>query len=273
MRDVIVIGCGIIGATVGLVLRKQGRDVLILDDGRPMGGTAPSGGHLKPSWFSGMKKEAYEPAMQLLDDVWGLKTEEFVLRPTPLTTTVYRVDTDQVLQTERTVVSVTGLEHLQNYPLVKFDGGEERTRLLVVAAGAWCGELLEGLEVKAKQGVSFRFSGKLKQPFIQPWAPYKQIVTHQQTESTVWVGDGSAILPENWTEERTAACLVRCQKSLGLGFKKLTATTGLRPYCNSGKDPCLLKQITSRVWVATGAGKSGTIGAGWAARRILDATS
>lgn len=273
MRDVIVIGCGIIGATVGLALKKQGRDVLILDDKRPLAGTGPSGGHLKPSWFSGMKKTEYEPAMELLDDVWGLKTEEFVLRPTPLTTTVYRVDTDQVLATEHQVATVTALEQLNNYPLVRWDGGEDRTRLLVVAAGVWCSELLKGLDITSKQGVSFRFTGQLKQPFIAPWAPYKQVVAHQQTADQIWVGDGSAILPENWTEERTQQCQDRCRSMLGLKFSYLNATMGLRPYCKTGNDPCLLKQIGPRCWVATGAGKSGTIGAGWAARRILCATN
>src|SRR6266403_1777366 len=79
VRDVIVVGAGIIGATVSKALADQGRDVLTLDDGRPLSGTGPSGGHLKSSWFGGMEKEEWEPAMELLNETWGLIEEEFLL--------------------------------------------------------------------------------------------------------------------------------------------------------------------------------------------------
>lgn len=272
MQDCIVIGAGIIGATVAKALRGKGRDVLLLDDGRPMSGTKPSGGHLKPSWFSGMKKTEYEPAMQLLDETWGLIIEEFVVRPTNITTTVYRVDTDEVLAIEKMQAVVTAIGMLNDYPAVIFDGYEERCKLLVVAAGAWCSELVQGVEITPKQGVSFRFKGVLEGPFIKPWSPYKQVVAHQQSASEIWVGDGSAILPKNWDEQRTTQCRERCQATLN-GAKYMTQTVGVRPYCATGNDPCLLQRLGKRAWLATGAGKSGTIGAGWAARRILDATA
>lgn len=274
MRDVIVIGCGIVGATVAKVLTKQGRNVLVLDDGRPMSGTAPSGGHLKPSWFGGMKKEQSEPAMELLSETWGMTEEEFTVLPDGSKTTVYRVDTDQVVKYPRMKTTVTGIKFLNNYPIVQFTEAEERTKLLIVAAGAWCGELLPEISVQARQGVSFRLKGKLQQPIIQQWAPYKQIVAHQQAADEIWVGDGSALLPANWTEERTRQCLGRCREALHLGSLQPTKTLiGWRPYCKTEADPCLLRKLFPRVWVATGAGKMGTIAAGWVAGRILDATS
>ncbi len=276
MKDCIVIGCGIIGATVALALRKQGREVTIYDEGKEKAGTIPSGGHLKPSWFGDMPKSEYEPAMELLDDIWGLKEEEFKIVLTGLKTTVYRVDTDVVVATPRISLGVQDISHLDNYPLLKFkDGTEERCRLLIVAAGVWCSELLPEIKIVGKQGVSFRYQGRIKEAFINPWAPYKQIVAHQQSQSEIWVGDGSAILASNWTEERTSQCETRCRKAMGTGVASKPSRTllGLRPYCETGKDPCLLKRVSKRCWVATGAGKSGTIGAGWAAGRIIQATN
>ncbi len=276
VRDAIVVGAGIVGATVACALRKEGMDVLLLDDGRPMSGTKPSGGHLKPSWFSGMPKSEYEPAMELLDQIWGMIPEEFRVRPTGINATVYRIDTDQVLRTDKTIETVTEIQHPNNWPIViTEEGREERCRLLVVAAGVWCEELLPGSAngLQRKRGVSFRFRGKLDQPFIKPWAPYKQVVAHQQSENEIWVGDGSAILEKNWTDARTRKCLGRCRASIG-GEKEqpLEVRTGLRPYCKTGSEPCLVERVGKRTWVVTGAGKSGTIAAGWAARRIIDAS-
>lgn len=282
MRDAIVVGCGIVGATVARHLAGSGlADVLALDDGRPLGGTAPSGGHLKVSWFGKLKKGEYEPAMETLDRTWGMSAEEFAARGGP--TAVHRVDTDAVVRWRResaTLATALDLKHLDNYPEVFYrEGGEvksERTRLLVVATGYWAGELLQGLQVRGKQGVSFRVAGTLAGPLIEEWAPYKQVTAHQQAPGEVWAGDGSALLPDNWTAARTGECLARCLGVLKLGTpgaKVLRTLHGIRPYLPGRKDaagsPCLLRKLHRRVWVATGAAKSGTIAAGWAATKIV----
>lgn len=280
-KDAIVIGAGIIGATIAQFLRVKGLDVLVLDSRHKMAGTRPSGGHLKPSWFSGIKKSDYEPAMETLDRIWGMSSEEFVIWPSPITTTVYRIDTDTVLSRYgSTVATVTGIRlEDSSLPVVEYREGSElketRTMLLVVAAGVWCRELLPGYfkegDLVGKRGVSFRLPHVLERPFIRPWAPYKQIVAHQQTATDIWIGDGTAILSKNWDETRTQACLSRCCNAVGLDVANTPARsiTGIRPYYKgTGADPCFCKLVAPRCWVATGAGKSGTIAAGWAANRI-----
>lgn len=279
LRDAIVVGCGIVGATAARALRARGlSDVLVLDAGRPGAGTPPSGGHLRPGWFRDMTKDQYVPAMDLLDELWGLKREEFKLWPLGNRLTVHRVDTDLVVREPRTSAEVTELGFLHNYPLVRYrllnNGGEveERCRLLVVAAGVWAAELVSNLVITAKQGVSFRLKGRVE-PLIRPWAPYKQVVVHQQGPDELWAGDGTALLPTNWTAERTEACLSRCLDAVGMdrSTRPTLVTSGLRPYCETAKtEPCLLRRLGPRAWVATGAGKMGTIAAGWAARKICE---
>lgn len=274
MQDVVVVGCGILGATIAKAMRAQAREVVILDNRESMAGTLPSGGHLKPSWFSRMKRSEYEPAMELLSNLWGLREAEFTVRPTGMKTTVYRVDTDVVVKYPRTIGKVVEVSHFDNYPrVVTADATVYRCRLLVIAAGVWCSNLLPEIATIRKQGVSFRLRGTLEQPFIKPWAPYKQVVAHQQADEEIWIGDGSAILPQNWTAERTEQCLRRCRKAVGELHPLRRTITGLRPYCQVGSDPCLLRQLGRRAWVATGAAKLGTIAAGWAAKRLVDATS
>lgn len=279
VKEVVVIGAGIIGSTVTKSLRAEGKEVTLLDSGNNLNGTAPSGGHLKPSWFAGMSKDDYTPAMDLLEKIWGLSESEFVVRPTGVKTTVYRVDTDLVISTPKTKAIVTGIKLSGDLPEVTYKTHLSvttvQTRLLVVAAGVWCEELLpevfNGNKILRKQGASFRLEHNLESEFIQPWAPYKQIVAHQQEPNEIWIGDGSTILESNWTQERTLECLRRCTKAVGGKPEVLRITTGLRPYCKPlvKKDPCLLTKPHPRVWVATGAGKSGTIGAGWVASRII----
>jgi glycine/D-amino acid oxidase-like deaminating enzyme len=279
MRDAIVVGAGIIGATVCAALKARGLDAACYDDGRPNAGTPPSGGHLKPSWFGGLPREQYAPALDLLDELWGVKNEMFRIRPSGGLEEIGRVDTDKVTAYPRLGRVVTGVRELAGYPLVNssYDmvRAEERCRLLVVCTGAWAAELLPQLKMKTKQGVSFRVTGiPLPEPFVEPWAPYKQVVAHEQDDGEVWVGDGTAVYPENWTESRTDKCMNRCLEALGPppGPVNVYERTGWRPYCDSENkgDPCLLRRLGPRAWVATGAGKMGTIASAWAALRILE---
>lgn len=282
MRDVIIVGAGIVGSTIAEALRAQGMDVLLLDSKEQFSGTPPSGGHLKPSWFGDMPKKDYEPAMALLDEVWGLYETDFAvtaLGKNLKSATVWRVDTDQVVQTSKTFGKVTSIKY-QGSPSVDYETlkGAIKTqdaRWLVVAAGVWCAELLPDFfppgSLQKKKGVSFRFQGHLDRPFIKPWAPYKQVVAHQQSRDRIWVGDGSAILERNWDDKRTRKCLGRCRSALGTTDKPKEVLHGLRPYMKTGRYPCFFGQISPRSFVVTGAGKSGTIAAGWAAGRIIDA--
>ena len=273
-----MIGCGIVGATIARVFRAQGRKVLVLDDCRQMNGTAPSGGHCKPGWFAGMPKDQYEPAMELLAEVWDLLDETFVIRPGGLKTTVYRVDTEVVVReprTKATVMEIVDLKASKPTIVYKQDGETKEVQgsLVILATGHWVPELFRFIKVTDKQGVSFRFNGQVT-PFIDTWAPYKQVVVHQQGPNEIWIGDGSAILAKNWSD-RTKQCLTRCRTKLGPKFKDaepIRTITGIRPYCEKqGKDPCLLKKVGPSTWVATGSGKLGTVSAGWCAWRLLNA--
>lgn len=282
MWDAIVIGAGIIGTTVTAKLRAEGREVLLLDDARPGSGTGASGGHLRPSWFGSMKSEAWEPAMSTLDEIWTLHKDLFHVKTTGELVEVFRVDTDKVMEYPRTISRVNAVEQLWNFPIVHHgEGQSDRCRLLVVSAGVWCNEIDESLmgghAIKSKHGVSFRFKAQIPSPYIQPWAPYKQIVAHQQTPSEIWIGDGMAILSQNWSKDKTKACLDRCLATLPdtMVPQHPRIILGARPYSVplAPDQPCYLKRVHPRCWVATGAGKSGTIAAGFVANRIAGQTS
>lgn len=281
--DAIIVGGGIVGGTVSAALRGAGMSVLTLDDARAGAGTPPSGGHLKPSWFGGMPRAEYEPAMELLARVWGMTEERFIIQEPLLgvglkRVTIYRVDTDKFRAdvapylTPGTVTSVRP----GRVTFTDLDGDvvEAEAPLIVVAAGSWTDRLVPVKGLEAKKGVSFRLGAEVPEGIVRPWAPYKQVVVHQQSPGEVWAGDGSALLAKNWTAARTVECLARCRRVVGEDAPTLETRTGLRPYCPTvGKtDPCLLRETAPGVWAATGAGKSGTIAAGWVAVRLLETT-
>lgn len=268
IRDLIVVGGGIVGATVTKYISSLGFDVLLLDDRRPGAGTPPSGGHLKPSWF-GMEPEDYEPALEILDETWGLIGFKINIRPGNKTEIIHRVDSDVVVRYPSSEETVTEISNLHNYPRVTSTADSYLGRRLLVATGVWAQQLVPSIKATSKQGVSFRLRGRVS-PFLEQWAPYKQIVAHQQSDNEVWIGDGTAVYPENWAN-RTSECLSRCVNAAG-GLPLISSTLGTRPYCKGVPEgaPCLFRELGPRAWIATGAGKKGTIAAGWVAKRLAE---
>lgn len=273
MKEAIVVGKGVIGAAVAKELRSKGLDVLVLDSNEKLAGSPPSGGHMKPSWFSSLGSNIYEPALAKLTELFGFTEEQYRLYPLPRACSVslFRLNIDSVLVCEYTKAEVTKIDLLEtNAPQVTYEteGVEivERCKLLVVAAGVWSAKLLPNTfppkSLVGKQGVSFRFPGQVT-PFIKPWAPYKQIVAHNVDSRSLWIGDGTAILSKNWKESTVEVCRNRCAGSIATKAQPFKVMQGIRPYYKAGKFQ--VAKIGRSAWVATGAGKHGSIVAGYAA--------
>jgi glycine/D-amino acid oxidase-like deaminating enzyme len=268
--DAIVVGAGLFGAVISKALLTEGRSVLTIDDNRPLSGSAPSGSLMKPGWFSGMGKDVTEPSLELLGDIYNLKTIEFRIWPSQLQTSVYWISTREILDgCDVGVARVTKVRP----GVVYLEGRELTADLVVVAAGVWSSELLPVPGLEGRQGVSFRIPGQMaSEPFIRPWAPYKQAVAFQEDKETVWAGDGSAILPKNWTDVREAQSMNRMAKQTGMQITQSHATVGIRPYVKGAK-PCLLEERSPGLWIATGGAKNGLVAAGWCAHEIMRRTA
>lgn len=268
MADAIIVGAGIFGQSISAELRRIGMDVLTIDANKPMSGSKPSAGLIKPSWFSGMGN-IYDPAIEKLDQLFGVRDLDF--RIGPVTTKVHWVPPAIVLAGKFMEAEVIEVEPEQKQ-IVLASGEVLSAPIVVVAAGYWTTQIpgmdIEGMpEITPKTGVSFNWQTQLETPFIRPWAPYKQLLAFNHTEHEVWVGDGSAILPKNWTEERQHKSLDRCATAVQLDPESAKFTVGIRPAMKKVK-PCFLWEPYDGFWIATGGAKSGMLGCGWAAHVI-----
>lgn len=276
-NDAIVIGAGLFGSTIALALAKQGRKVLVFDDNNPMAGSKPSGGLMKPGWFSGMGKEVHEPALKLLFEIAPVRELEFKVQAGPL-----KFKIEKVFQMNNH--DLNGVKDISLFPYrissitnnkVQIVNGtlvyEFFSPLIIVAAGIWSKDLIP-CDIKGLKGISFFFEGNMAQGVIAPWAPYKQTVAFEKEPGVVWGGDGSAILTKNWTVERRDECLARVQKVLPTPFGLNYYREGIRPYA-PGQKPCLLRKVRPGLYLATGGAKNGAIAAGWCAHRILQETA
>ena len=274
MPEAIVVGAGLFGSVIACELRARDMEVVVVDDNREFSGSKPSACLIKPSWISSLSKEVINPSLDLLERRYGL--EEIQFRTLPgIKAKVKHVSPNTVLKPadyERRVGSIAYRVkqwHVSNGTYSLFDAETTwslSAKYLIIAAGFWTNQLVR-METKLTglTGVSFLWPGKqLKEPFINVWAPYKQIAAFQRQDG-VWIGDGSAILWNNWNAARKQQSERRCVAAVGLKGNP-QATVGIRPY--TGEKPCYLREQEPNLWVATGGAKNGIVSAAWSANEI-----
>lgn len=274
--DVIVVGAGLFGSVIAAKLRAEGAHVATIDDRRPNAGSKPAACLMKPSWFSGLGKDVSEPSLKTLDALYGVQDITFALKPGPLSATVHWVPPAKILQVPDVVAKVDQIIDRgsfltiqvlnQTFPFGTLSNTFTAHRV-VLATGVWAHELTPQFRLEGRAGAAYLFDGEIDPPFINPWAPYRQLVAFNREPGKTWVGDGSAIKAANWNRDRDQQTLSRCAKALGRP-ESASQLFGIRPY--SPTKPALLSEAgaSGKLWVANGGAKNGTIAAGWCAHEL-----
>ena len=279
--DAIIIGAGLFGQIINKKLIAQGRKTLMLDSNRDMAGSKPAACLMKPSWFHGLGKDVYKPALETLGDLYDIQDIKFTLRPMKTggkigSSTVHWINPAHILSGEVTAGNVISIDaNCVSWSNLTSGGIHlDCAHLIIVSAGIWTENLLPQYKQTAQRGVAFLHPDRqlLKEPFIYPWAPYRQLVGFDRGDGT-WLSDGTAIKAENWTSAREWNAYERCTKATGQHpHTIMSALHGLRPYAK-GHKPCLLEEARPGVWVASGGAKNGTLAAGYCAYEIARKTS
>jgi glycine/D-amino acid oxidase-like deaminating enzyme len=236
---------------------------------------------MRPSWFSSLGKDVYEPALKKLDELVGVQDFQF---NTPVgSTTVHWCDPKRLLlgaDEVKTAVVNQFVRTDKNCWLVFFgDGKSVEATTLIIAAGIWTKMFVPEVDVRGQAGVAWlRPANGIETPFIKVWAPYKQVVAFNRGDG-LWIGDGLSLsywndAYENASRERCDTALLRRASFIwgpSINSPKAPEVVklfGYRPYVKDAK-PCYLKEVRKNLWVATGGAKNGTLAAGWCADQIV----
>lgn len=268
-----IVGAGLFGCIIAKTLQEKADcKVTLFDCKKEYAASLASGMLIKPSWVSSLGKEIIDPSLDLLQQLYGITSLPFKVGP--VETRAYQVDKSSVIKDESLIIEhqeVTDVSPTRIY--TKFD--RYSFNHIIVAAGIWCKKFVDLPKLVGKVGISFEFNGQVKNNFIKPWAPFKQVVAYNVPGAgfprRVWAGDGSAILEKNWDTDREIECWKRVTKALG--FKIVNdGIVGVRPYYPDVK-PCYLSPEKDDLIVVTGGAKNGTLAAAWAANQILQRIS
>lgn len=271
--DTVIVGAGKFGRVIANAIRHTlpHHKVLLVDDAQPLAASKCSGGLIYPPWVTIMPRGDMEEGLRLLEHIYGLDKIELTFEGTKSRKVqAYHVPIDKVMDDPRLAVYERKVVRVEPDRVVLNDADEIPARNVIVTAGVWCTDLVNVPGLYGKRGMSFVWPGHIE-GFIRPWAPYKQIVAHKNDANNFWAGDGTAIIPANWTEARQTATEQRVCRAVNRNLHHARINQGIRPFVDgyTNNKPCYFKQLKNGVIVATGAGKSGMIASTWAAQKVM----
>jgi glycine/D-amino acid oxidase-like deaminating enzyme len=264
MTDVAIVGAGLFGSIIARELRRQGHTVLLYDDQRPNAGSLPAACLMKPGWISGLGREVTDPALEKLDELYGVNRVAFKVGPKRVP--VFWVPPSKILSEPFIQDTVKAISpDRRGWQLTCVKSQSVLVRKVVVAAGVWSSDLA-GEQQRGLAGMAFLWKGRdLIDPFISVWAPYKQIVAFNRGDG-LWVGDGTSIIHKNWDRTHEDASLRRCSNAIKEKRAPTKKLFGIRPY--HPMKPCYFVEEHPGLWIASGGAKNGTLAAAWCAYEL-----
>lgn len=271
MSTVIVVGAGLFGSIAAAWVRKLGRAVTTVDAGRPDAGSPAAGCVIAPSWLSSLSDPQRRIALDVLDELYGLRAISF---RTHLSRTfaALRVNPTQILAAPDIRAEVLSVGD----GVVLLRGGQTLTGLVLVAAGIWSATLVAMPAVRALYGASLWLPNQqMDPPQLRVFAPYRQALAFNIEDRLVWAGDGTAVLPKTWQHEagrRTDQLRDRIQRYFQLDTRhaNVQVRAGARPYVD-GHRAGYFARVHPRTWVSTGGAKNGVALAAWQAHCFAEA--
>lgn len=261
MSNVAIIGAGVTGSVIARVMEKAGHKVAVIDDARYGRATPASAGIMHPKWMDAFFKEEVDSGLILLDRLYGLRLIDF-----PDGSRAAQLSPSQYLWGD---VIKHKVARLNDSYVILADDRVLKADYAIICTGCWANELA-GTKippVKAAAGTAFLYPGtNIAAPILKTWAPYKQLMVFNRDLDTLWAGDGTSILPKNYTQAREDESFERIKAAVG--FTPTRRVVGWRPTV-VGQKGGVCDKIGSNTWVVTGGSKNGTIFAAIAANRLL----
>lgn len=255
MKDVLIIGAGLFGSVAARACVEQGHRITLFDDHRPLSGSRPAACLIRPSWIAGLGSKGTKGLAALRQ--W------YTVRTIPFRTPVGTVDIQWIPPSEILchAVQAATVEKIGDGWL-QTDTGERHEGVLLIAAGIWSKEFIFAdrlhpiSSIRALTGAALRYAGETPAR-ITPWAPFKQCVSFVRNPGETWFGDGTAILRENWTEQRVQQSVSRAAARHQLCGTPFAVEIGCRPYVPGHAG--YFTRLGENVWVSTGGAKNGTV--------------
>jgi hypothetical protein len=256
MPTLLVVGAGLFGSLAAGWARHRGLEVEVFDPGLPGAASPAAAGLFKEDWAGGRLREHYLRALPVLERLYGVGTVS-LRRDDGVAEPFLFVPPRLVLEPHPARAEVTAVGD----GWVETAGGR-REGWVYVAAGVWCERFFPGLGVHGRAGSAYLFAGE-RPGRTRALGPRRQAHAFVRDPGTTYFSDGTAErLHAPAHDDQTLG------RAADMGLvAPVTRLHGARPYAPGG---VVFRKLGSRLWLATGGRKMGTILGASCARLLVD---
>ena len=280
--DVInVVGAGIAGSITARLLRKNGFQVRVFDDGDPLAGSRASSNLFIASWLKKFESSSARLGISVLEDLFAGKIDQPFSRGVADAIKVRHVAQRHLLVEPDEVVKITGLDPKRGL-MWRQDGVKLCEGPIVLCTGCRTALLGEEPIPEPLVGHCALFRGRLQEgrsSLLMP-LPYRHFKLYQYDEDLIYFADSTALKPESYRKRRSElqsrlvdnARAAMTAEIRGLDKPPLPPLVEIRV----GHRPCLpghpfgrLRTVAPGVWSMNGGGKNGMVCYAALAHRLL----
>ena len=261
MTSLLIIGGGLFGSQAAAYARSRGIQATVFDAGLTGAASPAAAGLFKENWIGRKWRDTCPHALGVLDQLYGIRHVPLQRENDGLEDFLF-VPPSAILEADpcRERVSRIGDGWLEA-------DGRRYDGWIYVAAGVWCADLVNDLNIHGKAGAAFAFSGE-RAGQVRTLGHGRQAIAFVRDAGLTHFSDGTAV--RHYTDEYDRQTLANAAP-MGLVETPLRRYWGVRPYTPGGP---LFRRLGERTWLGTGGRKMGTVfGAAFAHRLVTELTS
>lgn len=259
MTRLLIVGGGLAGSIPAKMAAARGLDVTVFDEGHLFGASRSSENLFTMTWKDTLGEDVVNTGLKVLNQNYAIQTINFDNGKGKKNPT-FHIPVSEILWRDPVRLRVTAVGN-GYVDVVSDDFVTRHYGKVLVAAGAWTGELLKDFKMNALTGHGLVFKGApAREPVMNFWAPYRHQKLMAWGKHETWFGDSTCIEDHLYmpAAPRVEQSLARAA-AFGLQRDDLvTVLYGKRPYFKSSKKG-LYRQLASELFVSSSGWKCGLV--------------
>lgn len=267
MPTINIVGAGLAGSISARLLERKGFKIRLFDNLETYGASRNSENLFSMGWKNKLGEEMTRGGISILKREYNMQSMAFKTKVR--FDNVFHIHPRDILMPPEIKEKVIAVSELgvktQN---MEFDGP------VILAAGAWCNELLKGAPmVDSLTGHALLFKGTWEgPPIMEIHAPYRHLKIFQWAPNKIWFGDSTCILDKNYKAKQP----IYLERTLSLAKKYGFSDSpefvfGKRPWVKGQRGH--LSKVSENVWLLTGGWKCGLVIYAYLANKLAEEIS
>ena len=293
--DFLIVGAGLFGSLTAKYLADKKYSVLLIDSVEPLAASKCASGIFRNGWIKKIKDKA-DISLPIVKKYTKIKSINLFNKTSGETESYSQIDVNGILEIKPSKfltfhnAKLDDIAYDENgvcdKAFIQLIDGEyqeiEIGKALIITAGFYTDNILKEFELEpigldASWGITYTIAYNLKTPFIETWAPFRQLYGYPMERGgktvTYFAGGVGIKNPNGEEDKRIDKSVERMNQQAaenGLPVDKIIEINeGVRPYLKD-VNSSMVVQRGKNIFAAAGGAKNSSVLCGYVAFRLFE---